>query len=261
MADPFRLAWMVLDELAASKPSTPDGMATVIERLASQRGGKAWSKCDRVGWAEGQRLWGRWFADLLAAHPLPHETELLYFEVPSEINPAMTSVSAYAEFDESEFDDEDEFDKEDRESLAQMRAETAAELRKNAASLPACLADLPKTEAIAARVGMHDDARIWPIDEEGFTIDEGVHELPQLQEALELAGWDLDEGDERLESGVYAISLAYAWLLVRNGMADAGGLGIDARGLTVLVGWLGGDYAPVGQLTREGWGAITDAMD
>ncbi|MCC5787166.1 MAG: hypothetical protein JJU33_10755 [Phycisphaerales bacterium] len=253
MADLFRLAWMVLDELAASKPSTPEGMTTVVERLASQRGGKVWSKCDRIDWAAGQQLWDRWFADLLSAHALPPETELLYFEVPSEINPAMTSVSAYAEFDGAALDDE--LDKEDRESLAQMRAEAAAELRENAASLPACLADLPKTEAIASRVGLHDDARIWPIDEEGYTIEAGLHELPQLQEALQLAGWDLEEGDERLEPGVYAISLAYAWLLVRNGL----GAGMQSeRGLTVLVGWLGGDYAPVGQLTKQGWGEIPE---
>lgn len=208
--DEFALQQRLFREFTKRCPSLQEGMESAIAAVRNAPHGKAWAACTPVDWSMGQARWSAWLERLLNAHPVPKETGLLWFEIPSELNSALTSVSAYAHLDRED------------ESL-----------------------------------GM-GEGRTWPEDHRGYTIDEALLLLPELDALFAEAGWTL-RGDDRtqdlLRPGVYALSHAYATLLVINGLPRTTLLSrLSAReGVGVVVGWAEGDIGPVGMLSDAGW--------
>lgn len=210
--DPFTLQRSLFRVLTDARPSIAEGMNLVLDRVAGTRSGKPWEQCRDLDWERGLERWTHWFSRLLVKHPPPRETELLWFEVPSEINPSLTSVSGYA-----------------------------------------------KLASSGEGFGMAE-GRTWPVDRRGFTLPAGLHRLPELDEGLRRVGWrDTDEEElKRLSPGVYAVSHAYATLLVINGLPKTRVFSrIDSyQGVAVVVGWTEGDAQAVGQLRPSGWSGI-----
>lgn len=194
------------------KPSMADGMKFVVRRVGAAPHGSLWKKATRIDWAAGERRWIAWFDALLKKSPPPPKSELLWFETPSELNPALTSVSAYA-----------------------------------------------KLAAAADEYGL-EEGRTWPEGRNGETLKAALHELPELETALQEAGWRKcdDEMSRRLEPGVFALCSAYTALLVINGLPQTKALKRlnSPTGLAVVLGWAEGDLAAIGQLSGSGWSRI-----
>jgi ankyrin repeat protein len=210
--DDFKLQRALFRIILNDRPTVAKGMALGLSRLAASPHGQLWKQCDGIDWARGEQRWVRWFDALVKKHPLPDPTELLWFETPSELNPAMTSVSGYA-----------------------------------------------RIGPAGDRFGINEE-RSWPQDAKGNTLPAGLHDLPELEEAFGRVGWREaeDEAASRLLPAVYAISCAYAALLVLNGLPKTTLLSRrKGRGpVAVLLGWAGGDERDLGQLGPDGWAPI-----
>jgi uncharacterized protein len=87
---------VIARRLIKERPSVPRGIGMILGTLSKARPRLDWETLRSVDWEQGQRRWVRWFEDLLK-HVPPPSIALLWIEVPSEINPALTSVSAWAE--------------------------------------------------------------------------------------------------------------------------------------------------------------------
>lgn len=99
----FDLQYRVVRQILKDKPGVRQGMERVVDELAAKPSGKGWrAACKGIDWDKGQARWVRWFDRLLKTHPLPRNSELLWFEVPSNLNPALTSVSAFAKIGSAE---------------------------------------------------------------------------------------------------------------------------------------------------------------
>ncbi|MFN0010443.1 MAG: hypothetical protein ACKVS8_02235 [Phycisphaerales bacterium] len=94
--DEFGLQRSILKEVVKARPSVADGMRAALHKVTRAPGGRAWRTCQDIDWSTGEALWKRWFGTLLKTSPVPQGTELLWFELPSELNPPLTSVSGYA---------------------------------------------------------------------------------------------------------------------------------------------------------------------
>jgi hypothetical protein len=93
--DPFTLQRRLYREFVKTRPTIDLGMPKLIAAARQTCGGKHWTRGEDIDWDVGLAKWVAWFDKLLASHPIPTETELLWFEAPSESNEAMTSVSGY----------------------------------------------------------------------------------------------------------------------------------------------------------------------
>jgi ankyrin repeat protein len=209
--DEFRLQRSLSRWVRAERPTVKKGMAQVLARLVASPNGGVWKQCAAIDWTRGERRWIKWFDALLRKHPIPEATQLLWFETPSELNPAMTSVSAFAKLG-------------------------------------------PPDE----RFGL-DAKRTWPCNAEGWTLPAGLHDLPELEEAIQRSGFrgGDDAATGRLSPAVFAISSAYTALLVLNGLSKTGLLSrLRAGSVAVLFGWAEGDEQEVGHLGLGGWGPI-----
>lgn len=91
----FRLQRSVLRAILKDRPSVRDGMAMVLQRVIDAPYGKAWRPCLEIDWSTTELAWVKWLDHLLKVHPPKAATEVLWFEVPSDLNPALTSVSGY----------------------------------------------------------------------------------------------------------------------------------------------------------------------
>lgn len=96
--DDFTLQRSVFRHIAKTRPSFDQGMKYVLGRISEAPHGSLWTPCV----AKAPKLlagmldsWVAWMDRLDKAMPVPENTEVLWFEVPSELNPALTSVSAY----------------------------------------------------------------------------------------------------------------------------------------------------------------------
>lgn len=98
MSDPFSLQQAVFKEIVRTFPSVSEGMDAAIRTVASRRGQSAWRQCLKLDWRRSAVAFERWLRALFAAHPLPRSTRLLWFEVPDDANPALTSISAFDTF-------------------------------------------------------------------------------------------------------------------------------------------------------------------
>lgn len=102
MSNPFVLQQRVLKQILKDRPSVKDGMATALKAVQAAKHGEAWKKSGPVDWAKLEAKWVKWFDALLKKHPPEKRAGLLWFEVPSENNDAMTSVSGYEKLDRTE---------------------------------------------------------------------------------------------------------------------------------------------------------------
>jgi ankyrin repeat protein len=96
--DDFTLQRSVFRHIAKTRPSFDQGIKYVLGRISEAPHGSLWTPCV----AKAPKLlagmldsWVAWMDRLDKTMPLPENTEVLWFEVPSELNPALTSVSAY----------------------------------------------------------------------------------------------------------------------------------------------------------------------
>lgn len=100
MPDPFRLQSKVLRRLVRTRPSFEAGLTLAIEETVKACKGK-WTECHSSRKLL-QRLpdrWTSWFNKLTRRWPPPNPTRMLWFEFPSELNPALSSVSGFAKLD------------------------------------------------------------------------------------------------------------------------------------------------------------------
>lgn len=213
MADPFKLQQRLKRQLLKERPSIREGMGIVQRALENDDA--AWKACRGIDWERGLERWVGWM-DVLVKKVSPPPLGLVWFETPSELNPAMTSVSGWTKAG-------------------------------------------PALEGHGA-----NERRVWPLKEERYTHDAGLHMQPELEEAWERAGWRADDDDEeaadRRGPGVFAIASSYTILLALNGLARTvfaqRWLKENEGALGVLWGWAAGDIDAVGGLSREGWGAF-----
>ena len=70
-------------------------MKLVVDRIAAESG-ERWRTAASRDWESEQDRWVAWLDALTDHDPPPPDAEVLWFEIPSDINPAHTSVSAYA---------------------------------------------------------------------------------------------------------------------------------------------------------------------
>lgn len=205
----FQLQRSMLREVVTKRPPVAAGMAALLRRASQARGASAWRRCLNIDWRRAERRWIAWFDRLLTRVPPPSDTELLWFESASDLNPASTSVSAYR-------------------TLRTKREDYGL-----------------------------DAARTWPESDVGETLDEGLLDLPELEEAWRRVGWR-DNPADALRPGVYATASCLAALLVINGLPRTRVFNHlkDERGVSVVLGWVEGGVDAVGQLTSNGWGPV-----
>ncbi len=92
--DPFTLQRSLAKQLLKSKPTFTTGMRlvqTTLERKCPKVNVKA---CRDIPWDKALTRWVAWMENL-TRHHAPPPLALLWFETPSELNPAMTSVSGW----------------------------------------------------------------------------------------------------------------------------------------------------------------------
>lgn len=102
MPDPFTLQKRLFREIVAKRLPLAEGMSRALKAVQAAPHGALWKACEAPDWDACGNRWVKWFDDLLRKHPIPKNTELLWFEAPSELNPALTSVSAYEKLDRTE---------------------------------------------------------------------------------------------------------------------------------------------------------------
>lgn len=208
MPDPSLLQTSMVKAFIRTKPSFHKGMQIALDEVI-RRSTKRWAKCrPALGvLAPIPDRWISWFDALIRKCPPPSPTEVLWFEYPSELNPALTSVSGYAVLDVTD------------ESF-----------------------------------GL-DEGRQWPVDKEGLTRDEGLLPLPELDEFVSAAGWQLDDVDacRGLEAGYLALTGVATTLLVLNHLPDTAFASSSERPLGVVGGLAAGDIMPIGQLDSRHW--------
>lgn len=94
--DEFSLQRRLFKQLIKTKPSLSAGMALTLKEITKTKAGASFKKLPTINWDAGLTRWVAWMDRLLKKHPIPKNTELLWFEVPSELNEAFTSISAFA---------------------------------------------------------------------------------------------------------------------------------------------------------------------
>lgn len=207
-----RLQQSLARQLRRERPTVADGMKAVQAALEKSFPSLNWKSCRDINWQAGLDRWVAWMDNLVAVAP-PPPLGLIWFETPSELNPALTSVSGWATVGSAE-------------------------------------------DAYGA-----DEDRIWPEDDSGTTLDAGLLNLPEVEEAWRRGGWREenpnagDEQRERIRSGVSAIAGSYVLLLVLSGLPRtrlAAGLP-PAKSLGVAMGWADGDIEPIGGYSAKGW--------
>lgn len=93
--DEFSLQRKVFRSIISAKPATARGMADAFGLVCSSRSGAPWKRCTQPDWTALEDRWVVWLKGLLANHPMPRNTQVIWIESPSELNPAMTSISAF----------------------------------------------------------------------------------------------------------------------------------------------------------------------
>lgn len=206
MADPFKLQQRLRRQLLSDRPSIRDGMALVQRALEKEDG--AWKACRGIHWERGLTRWVAWLNALVKTAPPPKGgLGLVWFETPSELNPAMTSVSGWTVVG-------------------------------------------PASESFGA-----ERQRVWPLADTASTLLEGLHDQPELEEAMERAGWRDHRGEaaeDGIEAGVFALCSCYTLLLVLNGLPRCS-LARQAIPMGVCAGWAEGDIEKVGGLVKGRW--------
>ncbi|HRQ72606.1 MAG TPA: hypothetical protein PLU35_06225 [Phycisphaerales bacterium] len=107
-----------------------------------------------------------------------------------------------------------------------------------------------------------EEGRTWPEDKRGVTLPIGLHQLPELEQALASVGWRdpamTTERSESLTPGAFALTFSYITLLVLNALPHSPFEPLLHRdgGLAVVVGWYSGDAFPLGMLPTQGWATI-----
>lgn len=101
--DTFSLQRAVVRSLIRQRPTLKNGMTLALSMVRAKPFGSRWDRCDASPsfWNQLQARWTAWFDNLIHKFPLPERTELLWFEWPSELNPALTSVSGFAKLDKT----------------------------------------------------------------------------------------------------------------------------------------------------------------
>ncbi|MBU6413802.1 MAG: hypothetical protein KGS45_10025 [Planctomycetes bacterium] len=109
-------------------------------------------------------------------------------------------------------------------------------------------------------VGRKDDAwgadedRVWPINEEGNTLERGKFMMPLVDEAMEMGGWGDKCEDDAVQAAVHAVVYGVNLLLVLNGLPLSRLAKEQREPLGVTCGWASGDCDVVGGLVDGEWG-------
>ncbi len=91
--DEFKLQRSLAHRLLKERPTMSAGMKLVQAEL--EKNHAAWKKCRGIDWNAGLDKWVGWMDALVQAIP-PPPIGLIWFETPSELNAAMTSVSGWS---------------------------------------------------------------------------------------------------------------------------------------------------------------------
>ncbi|HEX2838826.1 MAG TPA: hypothetical protein VHN77_11960 [Phycisphaerales bacterium] len=94
--DPFKIQRSLAKQLLTSKPGMAAGMKVVLGALERGCPKADVAACRGVPWERALQRWVAWMDGLVRKSP-PPALGLLWFETPSELNPAVTSVSGWTE--------------------------------------------------------------------------------------------------------------------------------------------------------------------
>ena len=142
--DEFNLQRRIVRRLLKEKPGVQAGMESLLRDVIAAPNGDAWNAAAKINWTKGEAAFVKWFENLLKKHPIPRGTELLWFEAPSELNPARTSVSAYEKMGSAD------------DSYG-MEADRWWPITPDGYTLPAGLQDLPELERAFSAAGLKRD--------------------------------------------------------------------------------------------------------
>ncbi|MBY0111538.1 MAG: hypothetical protein K2Y21_01850 [Phycisphaerales bacterium] len=103
MQDPLRLQASLLRRIIKQRPSFDEGLTFALAET-TRRSDKRWAACRKTRRVlrDLPDRWASWFDALTRSWPPPEPTEMLWFEFPSELNPALSSVSGYASLDRTD---------------------------------------------------------------------------------------------------------------------------------------------------------------
>lgn len=142
MADEFALQMRLYRQIRRERPAFSQGIKRLCATVGTR---KEWAHLRSMDWDRQRRAFTEWLDALLVRHPMPAGTAALWFEVPSELNEAFTSVSAYPDCDLSAPD------------FALEGTERSWPVRKNGNTLPAGLLVLDVLEEAIRESGFRNN--------------------------------------------------------------------------------------------------------
>ncbi|MCB9845299.1 MAG: hypothetical protein H6811_04860 [Phycisphaeraceae bacterium] len=221
MLDDFALQDRSYKKILRSRPSLADGMAALVEQVATGRDANAWSWLRDVDWLADGAATRDWLSRLFAQSPLTPQVRALWFEVPDMIlNDAYTQVCGHDRPTPPLFNPEDEPDE---------VWDAAPPNGKRRADVDS-MVELPGLQRIRRR-----------LIEDGSLTDEGR--------------------TEQARPVVYAVQHAYVPLLVLEVLPtiDPDLLFAHHESLAVTTGYAAGDLEKLAAISRAGWSPLRRA--
>lgn len=83
-----------MQHIRNNRPSCKDGMAWVCDQIDATAG-LGWKHASSADWNSASQRYIDWFLDLLSRHPFPDSIEALWFETPSDLNPAVSLAQGF----------------------------------------------------------------------------------------------------------------------------------------------------------------------
>lgn len=94
----------MFDTLRKERPGFAQGMVRVIEFANEVTGKGVWDRAYAIDWRGFGEAYVEWFRALLKEYPFPPEAEAIWFETPSDLNPAASLVNAFEKLGPSDSD-------------------------------------------------------------------------------------------------------------------------------------------------------------
>jgi len=215
VSDPFALQRRINRKIVKDQPTIDDGMRFIHGQLAGTSKSSPWDSIKGIDWTSALHRFVEWLDALATREPPTPPVSLLWVEVPSDLNPATSSVLGFPKFmrELSEF------------------------------GVPSQEACWPSSAALSV------DGACSP---ESFPLDDLEAVLVAVGWRQPIAS---PSESDRLAPKVYALSHAYTSLLVLNALplSRVPRLADTDVGLAVTIGWHDGDVEPLALLRNGAW--------
>ena len=98
MSDHLTLQRRLSKRLLRDRPGVPEGMQMVYEAIRGKSRKDPWGLMAEISWSAGLERYVAWLNTLAGACVPASSLEMLWLEVPSELNPAVTSILGFPRF-------------------------------------------------------------------------------------------------------------------------------------------------------------------